>query len=164
MGVGHVPQEPLRPEGAHSEFQRRECRGASTRGIGRSRSAVELGKSKPDSRQALGSFGEDLVVQWYEMRGYEIVDRNWRCRSGEIDVIAQRGHTVVICEVKTRSSRHFGEPSLAVDRRKQQRLRRLAATWLSENTFRGSVRFDVAEVIIESDGAQPSVQVIEAAF
>ena len=93
-----------------------------------------------------------------------IVDRNWRRRSGEIDVIAQRGQTLVICEVKTRSSQHFGEPSLAVDRGKQQRLRRLAVEWLSENSFRGSVRFDVAEVIIESEGAQPLVQVIESAF
>lgn len=93
-----------------------------------------------------------------------IVARNWRRRFGEIDVIAGRGSVVVICEVKTRSTQHFGPPSLAVGREKQMRLRRLAATWLKENSFRGAVRFDVAEVIIDQRGTPPTVNVIEAAF
>ncbi len=113
---------------------------------------------------ALGQWGEDLVVQWYVDRGYDIVERNWRRRRGEIDVIVRRGQTIVICEVKTRSSKYFGTPALAVGRDKQLRLRRLAAEWLMENPFRGAVRFDVAEVTIAASGLVPDVQVIEAAF
>jgi putative endonuclease len=108
--------------------------------------------------------GEDVVVRWYEDQGYEIVDRNWRRRRGEIDVIARGDCVLVICEVKTRSSQYFGEPSLAVGREKQLRIRRLAAEWLSENPWRDVVRFDVAEVIIDARGTPPIVRVIESAF
>ena len=179
MGVGHVPQEPLRPEGADSQFQGRERGGASSRRTGRSGSGLKptsATTTSPDvslrdvssnvvsSRAALGQLGEDLVVRWYEEQGYVIVARNWRRRRGEIDVIARGDHVLVICEVKTRSSQYFGEPSLAVGREKQQRLRRLAGEWLSENPWRDVVRFDVAEVIIDARGTPPMVRVIESAF
>lgn len=104
------------------------------------------------------------MAHWYESQGYEILERNWRRRSGEIDIIARRALVVVICEVKTRSSRYFGDPSLAVGRDKQSRLRRLAAEWLMENPCRDTVRFDVAEVIIDPRQHLPTVQIIEAAF
>jgi len=108
-------------------------------------------------------WGEDLVAEWYVKRGYDIVARNWRCRQGEIDIIASRDSVLVICEVKTRASADFGSPALAVDSNKQQRLRRLAAHWLSENpTTRVSVRFDVAAVIGPKE--KVNLEVIEAAF
>jgi putative endonuclease len=103
------------------------------------------------------------VAEWYGERGYDIVARNWRCRQGEIDIIAIRDLVLVICEVKTRATADFGSPALAVDANKQQRLRRLAAHWLSENpTTRVSVRFDVAAVIGPKEDV--SLEVIEAAF
>ena len=89
--------------------------------------------------------------------------RNWRCRQGEIDIIASSGSVLVICEVKTRANADFGSPASAVDVNKQQRLRRLAAHWLSENpNTRVSVRFDVAAVIGPKD--KVTLEVIEAAF
>ena len=89
--------------------------------------------------------------------------RNWRCRQGEIDIIASDDSTLVICEVKTRASADFGSPALAVDGSKQQRLRRLAAHWLAENpATRRAVRFDVAAVVGPKDKA--SLEVIESAF
>ena len=89
--------------------------------------------------------------------------RNWRCRQGEIDIIASNDSTLVICEVKTRANADFGSPALAVDIAKQQRLRRLAAHWLTENVVpRVAVRFDVAAVIGPKDKA--SLEIIEAAF
>ena len=102
------------------------------------------------------------MAGWYASRGYEVLARNWRSRQGEIDLVAGRPGLVVFCEVKTRSSRAFGEPFEAVTAAKQARLRRLAAEYL-----RGSarmpggpvdVRFDVASVL----GA--SVEVLEEAF
>ena len=157
MGMGHVPQEPIRPEGTNFQFQRRERRRTAPRRSDRSRQGVV------SHNQSFGAWGEDLVAEWYRKRGYEIVERNWRCRQGEIDIIASRDSELVICEVKTRASANFGSPALAVDANKQQRLRRLAAHWLSENpTTRVSVRFDVAAVVGPKEDV--SLEVIESAF
>ncbi|MCY4037707.1 MAG: YraN family protein [bacterium] len=111
-------------------------------------------------RQALGRWGEDRVVRWYRRRGFEVLERNWRCRHGELDVIVRRGPVVAVCEVKTRSSLAFGTPAEAVGWQKQRRIRRLAALWLSEQERRGALqlRFHVAEVV----GRQ--LRVIESAF
>ena len=157
MGMGHVPQEPIRPEGTNFQFQRRERRRTAPRRSDRSRQGVV------SHNQSFGAWGEDLVAEWYVKRGYDIVERNWRCRQGEIDIIASRDSELVICEVKTRASADFGSPALAVDANKQQRLRRLAAHWLSENpTTRVSVRFDVAAVVGPKEDV--SLEVIESAF
>jgi len=109
-------------------------------------------------RRALGARGEELAARWYTERGYEILDRNWRCRDGEIDIVARRGPVVVVCEVKTRSSDAFGSPAAAVTLTKQRRLRRVAMAWLDARGGSGRVRFDVACVI------GGSVTVIESAF
>ena len=157
MGMGHVPQEPIRPEGTNFQFQRRERRRTAPRRSDRSRQGVV------SHNQSFGVWGEDLVAEWYVKRGYDIVERNWRCRQGEIDIIASRDSVLVICEVKTRATADFGSPALAVDANKQQRLRRLAAHWLSENpTTRASVRFDVAAVVGPKEDV--SLEVIESAF
>ena len=115
-------------------------------------------RSGHDHRR-LGAHGEDRALRWYVERGYELVERNWRCATGEIDLVLRQDGTVVFCEVKTRSSARFGSPLEAVGRDKQRRLRRLAATWLatSDVGYR-SVRFDVAAVI----GSR--VEVVEGAF
>ena len=110
--------------------------------------------------QALGRWGEDRVARWYRRQGFQILDRNWRCSRGELDVIVQRGPVVAVCEVKTRSSLAYGLPSEAVGHEKQRRIRRLAAQWLSEQERGGAVqlRFDVAEVVGKE------IRVIESAF
>lgn len=100
------------------------------------------------------------MAQWYASGGYRVVDRNWR-RSGlgEIDVVATRGHLLVICEVKTRSTAVFGAPAHAVTVSKQRRLRLLAVEWMrDQNRVFDEVRFDVAQVV----GAH--LDVIEGAF
>jgi putative endonuclease len=106
-------------------------------------------------RRALGRAGEELAVAWYEAHGFEIMARNWRCREGELDVVARRGRLYVFCEVKTRSSEAFGTPAEAVGPAKRARLRRLGALWFARQpgahgpaTGRGGpVRFDVACVL-----------------
>ncbi len=110
-------------------------------------------------RQTLGARGEALVADWYREHGYEIVARNWRCRNGELDLIATNRIEVVFCEVKTRSSTAFGTPAEAVTWAKQRRLRQLAAEWIDQAPRRPrQIRFDVAGVI----GDQ--IEVIEGAF
>jgi putative endonuclease len=115
-------------------------------------------------RRNLGAYGEDLAVRWYLDRGFELLDRNWRCPQGEIDIVVAKDDVLVFSEVKTRTSDTFGEPFEAVGPAKQRRLRRLAGAWLrslptgveSRRSF--IVRFDVVSVTPEA------LSVIEAAF
>ena len=111
------------------------------------------------ARRALGASGEDAVAAWYRAQGYEVVAKNWRCRSGELDLILRRGRTFVFCEVKTRTSDAFGAPVEAVTRDKQVRLRHLAARWLEDAPMRPTdIRFDVASVLAGE------IEVVEGAF
>ena len=120
--------------------------------------------SPADPRRALGQRGEALVAEWYERAGYEILDRNWRRREGELDLVLGRGRAVVFCEVKTRSSNRFGAPVEAITRTKQRRIRVLAGLWLRERALGGrDVRFDVASVMVER-GGDPVIDVLEGAF
>lgn len=110
-------------------------------------------------RQILGAAGEDLAAAWYEERGYRVVARNWRCRQGELDLVARTARVVIFCEVKTRSSLAFGSPFEAVTPTKRRRLRALATAWLAETGTRApEIRFDVAGVV----GGR--IEVMEAAF
>ena len=111
------------------------------------------------ARRALGVSGEDAVAAWYVSHGYEVVERNWRCKAGELDLILRRGRTFVFCEVKTRTSDAFGAPVEAVTRTKQVRLRHLAARWLEDAPMRPiDIRFDVASVLAGE------IEVLEGAF
>jgi putative endonuclease len=112
-----------------------------------------------NERVRLGAMGEDLAANWYQSAGYRLLDRNWRSRSGEIDLVLGRGDVVVFCEVKTRSTARFGTPVEAVTWAKQARLRRLAGQWLSASALRPtSVRFDIAAV------HRGRVEIVENAF
>ncbi|TBR19449.1 YraN family protein [bacterium] len=108
---------------------------------------------------SLGSEGEALVAEHAARLGWRVLERNWRCRYGELDLVAEDGGTVVFVEVKTRSSRRRGAPEEAVDARKQARLARLAAAYLSERGWlERPCRFDVAAV----EGGE--VRLLRAAF
>jgi putative endonuclease len=100
-------------------------------------------------KDELGRYGEELAARHLVAAGMQVLDRNWRCREGELDLVA-RDHdgTVVFCEVKTRSSTAFGEPSEAVGRVKARRLHVLATRWLQEHPSGGCpVRFDVVSIV-----------------
>jgi putative endonuclease len=126
---------------------------------------VSAAERARDGRRALGDAGEELVARWYAAAGYRILDRNWRCREGELDVVVARGPVIAFCEVKTRRSTGFGSPAEAVTITKQRRLRTLALRWLDEHpeARAPTLRFDVASVLARRD-AVPVVDVIEGAF
>lgn len=117
-----------------------------------------------DPRRGLGASGEDLAAEWYEARGYEVLDRNWRCREGELDLVLVGHGSVVFCEVKTRRGDRFGAPFEAVTIAKQRRVRVLAVRWLREHSQHGAaLRFDVASVVARR-GYAPVIEVLEGAF
>lgn len=100
----------------------------------------------------LGRTGEQLAAEHLAAAGYTIIDRNWRCAIGEIDIVARQGSTTVVVEVKTRSGVGFGHPLDAVTPRKLARLRRLAAAWCDAHDEQTSgtaraLRIDVIGVV-----------------
>ncbi|WP_028131223.1 MULTISPECIES: YraN family protein [Serinicoccus] len=102
--------------------------------------------------RAVGDRGEDLACAHLESLGWQVVDRNWRCPEGELDVVAEDGRTLVFCEVKTRRSVRFGEPVEAVGADKARRLRTLAWAWLEAHDRRGAAfRIDVVGVLRPHD-------------
>ncbi len=117
-----------------------------------------------DVRPTTGRIGEDAAELLYVRRGYRVVARNWRCRIGELDLVLRRGDVLVFCEVKTRRGSRFGGGFEAVDRRKQQKVRALAQTFLLQmRAGSPAVRFDVASVFVHPNGSA-SVQLFEDAF
>ena len=116
-----------------------------------------------DARRGVGAAGEEAAARWYEAAGFTILARNWRVRTGELDIVARRGRLVAFCEVKARASDRFGTALDAVTRTKQLRVRRLAAQFLAAHPQAGcTLRFDVAAV--RPGAAGPAVEMLEAAF
>ena len=104
-------------------------------------------------KDAVGKFGEDVAVQRLSAAGLRILDRNWRCAEGEIDIVAADGDVLVICEVKTRSGLAYGDPAEAVIAAKAARLRRLALRWLAAHDLAwADLRFDVVTVLRRAEG------------
>jgi putative endonuclease len=104
--------------------------------------------------RALGSYGERVAADHLRSLGMVVLARNWRCRFGEIDLVARDGSTLVICEVKTRTGSSYGTPIEAVVGRKATRLRRLAAHWLDVHDVDPvAVRIDVVSVVVPPRGA-----------
>ncbi len=115
-------------------------------------------------KTAVGRYGEQLAVEHLERAGLRILDRNWRCSEGEIDIVAADGDTLVICEVKTRSGPGYGDPAEAVGPAKVARLRRLALRWLAADRLSWrELRFDVVTVLRGRDG-KPLVRHLRGAF
>lgn len=116
------------------------------------------------SRREVGQLGEDLAVDFLDGLGWVVLARNWRCRYGELDVIAAEGRDLVVVEVKTRSGSLFGDVAEAVTPAKYQRMRRLTGIWLSEQDVHWPViRFDVVAVQLNW-GALPTVSHLRGVF
>ena len=104
-------------------------------------------------RSALGAYGEALAARHLMEQGMTVLDRNWRCDQGEIDLVLRDGQVLVVCEVKTRSSVAFGSPLEGVTEQKAARVRRLAARWLAAHSIRPhEVRIDLVGVLVPHRG------------
>lgn len=120
---------------------------------------------RADPRLALGAQGEQLAVEHLQARGLVVLDRNWRCRDGELDVVVTDGSTLVVVEVKTRSGLGYGRPAEAVTPVKLARMRRLAQLWLAAHHVRWvEVRFDVVGVVLHRSGAPAEVEHLVGVF
>lgn len=114
---------------------------------------------------AIGKLGEDKASKYLESKGCTIIQRNYRTRFGEIDIIARDGKYIAFVEVKTRSSINFGYPREAVDIYKQSKLKNVSALYLAQKRIIDkNIRFDVVEVIIDGDKNIKSILLIKDAF
>jgi putative endonuclease len=115
-------------------------------------------------RRHRGQLGEQIAVDYLQRQGYRIQQRNYRCRRGEIDIIAWDGATLVFIEVKTKSDTAFGAPQAMVDRRKQRTITHVAMLYVQQCQLQNTaLRFDVVAITLLADGS-PEVMHVPAAF
>jgi putative endonuclease len=101
----------------------------------------------------LGRLGEQLAADYLGECGLRILDRNWRCPDGEIDIVAVERRALVVCEVKARSGSRYGTPLEAVSARKRARLRKLAVRWvMAHGVYYDEIRIDAVAVTRSDDG------------
>ena len=106
------------------------------------------------AKDAVGAYGERVAERFLIEAGLVVLERNWRCPLGEIDIVARDGQCLVVCEVKTRSSSAYGHPVEAITRRKAARLRKLALAWVQERGVRPpDIRVDLVAVLRSAEGA-----------
>jgi putative endonuclease len=121
-----------------------------------------------DPRPELGRLGERLAAEHLIRRGFQIIERNYRTRWGELDIVAYDGRTLAFCEVKTRRLRTPGrDPLESVHARKRSQVRRMAGRWLVERTDRpyaANLRFDAIGVTFDADGRLVRLEHLEGAF
>jgi len=110
----------------------------------------------------LGELGEDLAVEELEKNGYEIVERNWRFKKAEIDIIARKNEVLAIVEVKTRSSDYFGDPQDFVNTKKIKMLVEAVNEYVNSKDLEVEVRFDIMAIIINQN--KLTIEHLEDAF
>ena len=104
-----------------------------------------------NANQWLGKYGEDRACEYLAGLGYQILDRNWRWREGELDIVASQSSTLVFVEVKTRTSLAHGSPLEAITTTKLSRMRRSAASWCAQRQVQNTqVRFDAIAVLVRA--------------
>ena len=117
------------------------------------------------SKQRTGRQGEELAVRHLRRKGYKIIERNFRTRCGEIDIIAKHKGVLVFIEVKARKSMRFGDPKFAVTMDKQRKISMVALEYLKQHGgLQTSARFDVVTLRPSGDGDVPKIEVIANAF
>lgn len=115
-------------------------------------------------RPLIGKLGEALACEYLRMSGYQILERNYRCQIGEIDIIASEGDALAFVEVRTKTSDAYGLPVETIRERKRAKLRQVAGHYLSERGPRGRcMRFDVVGILFR-EGEEPVIELIRNAF
>lgn len=121
---------------------------------------------KKDSRKQKGAAAEELAAAALIEKGYRVLERNWRCRFGELDIVAETGETLVVIEVRSRSgTASFGTPSESVNARKVMQVRNTAQQYVHHKRYyERPIRFDVISIILRPDLTPVSMDHIENAF
>ncbi|CAN7466154.1 YraN family protein [Paenibacillus sp. LjRoot153] len=125
-----------------------------------------MSKLHKDDRKMLGRQGEELAFSYLVEQAYQIVERNWRCRSGEIDIIAEKSNKLIFIEVRTRRpSNRFGTAKESVDYRKQAKVREIAQFYMHRfQKYEQSIQFDVIAVEMSESNTDPRIIHIQEAF
>jgi len=114
-------------------------------------------------KKELGKKGEEKAIRFLKKRGYRLIEKNYVCKMGEMDIIAREKDTLVFIEVKTRTSMMFGPPQLAVTSSKQRQLSKIALYYLKEKRLEDvKARFDVVAILLEQQGEK--IELIKDAF
>ncbi len=114
-------------------------------------------------KKELGKKGEEVAIRFLKKRGYRLIEKNYVCKMGEMDIIAKEKDTLVFIEVKTRTSTLFGPPQLAVHSSKQRQLSKVALNYLKEKKLEDvKARFDVVAILLEQKGEK--IELIKDAF
>lgn len=119
----------------------------------------------PSHNRSTGSRGEEIAVAFLTAHGYRIIERNFRCKGGELDIVARApgDGSLVFVEVKARRDTSYGPPQLAVTPFKQRQISKAALTWLSQKRLHDShSRFDVIAILLEDDGAHSIEHIVNA--
>lgn len=117
------------------------------------------------NNRELGKLGEDIAAHHISQNGYTILERNFRTKNGEIDIIAMQDNYLVFIEVKTRKSISFGYPRESVDKAKQLKILNIANSYLAKKRqYYCHVRFDVIEIMLHSNNEMKSVVLLKNAF
>ena len=129
-----------------------------------SKAASAASQGKGHQNAGVGNRGEELAAAFLERNGLRIVERNFRCKGGEIDIVAKEGSTLVFVEVKSRKTLTYGVPQLAVTPFKQRQISKAALTWLARNRLHDTpARFDVIAILLE-DNYRHQIEHIKNAF
>ena len=114
-------------------------------------------------KKELGKKGEEVALRFLKKRGYRLIEKNYVCKMGEMDIIAKEKDTLVFIEVKTRTSTEFGPPQLAVHSSKQRQLSKVALNYLKEKQLEDvKARFDVVAILLRPKGEE--IELIKDAF
>lgn len=115
------------------------------------------------NKKELGKWGEKLATKYLKLKGYRIIENNYSCKLGEIDIIAEKSNYLVFIEVKTRRSENFGLPQAAVDYRKQEKIKKVASYYIAYNNDKDlQVRFDVISILVWN--LKPRIEHFKGAF
>ncbi len=117
----------------------------------------------PFKKPSLGDWGEKIAVNYLMKQGYQILDRNYKTKLGELDIVAKEGDIIVFVEVKTRSSRSFGLPQEAVNFKKQNKIMRMAMQYLQNRDLKDTWRIDVVGIVMSKNRRVENIDLIRNA-
>ena len=116
------------------------------------------------NNKVTGNRGEDLATEYLQKKGYKIIERNFRTRFGEIDIVCRDGQTLVFVEVKTKIGHDFGEPEEMVNKSKISKVKRMGEVYLQDKGINVGCRVDVVAIVMENNGSVEKLEHYQAVY